>query len=112
MICEQWQIAAVPFPFMERPAVKRRPALAISASDFNSANGHTIMAMITAAMLDRWPSDHPLVKPKEAGLKYDCYVRWKVFTLPNHLIVKIIGDLGIEDRALLMTKAQAIFARA
>ncbi|NJM31385.1 MAG: type II toxin-antitoxin system PemK/MazF family toxin [Rhizobiales bacterium] len=111
MICDHWQVVAVPFPFMERPALKRRPALVISTKDFNAANGHTIMAMITAAMLDSWASDHPLLRPAVAGLKHACYVRWKVFTLPNSLIVKTIGDLADEDREALMIKARTIFIR-
>lgn len=112
MICDHWQVVAVPFPFMERPAVKRRPALVISTREFNTANGHAVMAMITAAVLESWPSDYSLLNPKEAGLKHDCYVRWKVFTLPNNLIVKVIGDLADEDREALTIKARTIFIRA
>jgi mRNA interferase MazF len=112
MICDHWQVVAVPFPFMERPAVKRRPALVVSNRDFNSANGHSVMAMITASMLESWPSDYALLKPTEAGLKLDCYVRWKVFTLPNSLIVKAIGDLADEDREALTIRARTIFIRA
>ena len=112
MICEHWQVAAIPFPFMEKPAVKRRPALVISNRRFNDANGHTIMAMITAAALDHWPGDHHLIRPKEAGLQHDCYVRWKVFTLPNEMIVRVIGDLADEDREILMVQARTIFIRA
>lgn len=111
MICDHWQVAAVPFPFMEKPAVKRRPALVISNRSFNAANDHTIMAMITTAKLDRWPNDYLIAKPGEAGLQTDCYVRWKVFTLPNSLIVRIIGELADEDREALMVQARMIFVR-
>ena len=62
MICDHWQIAAVPFPFMERPAVKRRPALIVSNRNFNSNNDHTIMAMITTAQLERWSSDYTITE--------------------------------------------------
>ena len=112
MICEHWSVVAVPFPFMERPAVKRRPALVVSTHAFNAANDHTVMAMITAAGLDRWPSDYSLLKPGEAGLNHACYVRWKTFTLPNSMIVKKIGELADEDREALMIKARTIFIRA
>jgi mRNA interferase MazF len=112
MICDHWQIAVVPFPFMEKPAVKRRPALAISNRNFNGTNSRTVMAMITSAALDSWPSDYPLARPREAGLASDCYVRWKVFTLPNEMIVRVIGDLADEDREALMIQARTIFIRA
>lgn len=111
MICDHWQVVSVPFPLMEKPAVKRRPALVISNRSFNGSNGHAIMAMITAAALDRWPSDHPLIQPRQAGLVADCYVRWKVFTLPNEMIVRLIGDLADEDREALMVQARTIFVR-
>lgn len=112
MICDHWDVVAVPFPFMERPAVKRRPALVISTRPFNEANGHSIMAMITAALLDAWPDDHRLLRPDEAGLRHDCRVRWKVFTLPNEMIVKRIGELADEDREALMIRARTVFIRA
>jgi hypothetical protein len=70
------------------------------------------MAMVTAAMLDSWPSDYPLTRPHDAGLNHDCYVRSKVFTLSNSLIVKKIGDLADEDREALMIRARTIFVRA
>ena len=112
MICDHWQVVAVPFPFMERPAVKRRPALIISTKEFNAINDHSVMAMITTAMLETWPSDYALVKSREAGLKVDCYVRWKVFTLPNAMIINKIGELADEDRETLTIKARKTFIRA
>ena len=112
MICDHWQIAVVPFPFMEKPAVKRRPALVISNRNFNGTEDHTVMAMITTAAMESWPSDYSLVRPREAGLATDCYVRWKVFTLPNVMIARVIGDLADEDREALMIQARTIFIRA
>ncbi len=112
MICDHWQVVAVPFPFMERLAVKRRPALIISTKEFNAVNDHSVMAMITTAMLETWPSDYALAKSREAGLKVDCYVRWKVFTLPNSIIIKKIGELADEDRETLTIKARTTFIRA
>jgi mRNA interferase MazF len=111
MICNHWEIMAVPFPFMERPAVKRRPALVISTREFNANNDHTIMAMITSAMRERWPSDYLITKPLDAGLKTTCYIRWKVFTLPNSMLLKRIGELADEDREYVLRQTQMIFVR-
>lgn len=111
MICNHWDIIAVPFPFMERPAVKRRPALVISTREFNANNDHTVMAMITSAMLERWPSDYLIGKPLEAGLKTACYIRWKIFTLPNIMLEKRIGELADEDREDVSKRARMIFIR-
>jgi mRNA interferase MazF len=112
MICNHWQVAIVPFPFMEKPAVKRRPALVISNREFNSANDHTVMAMITSASLDSWPSDYAILNPLAAGLVANCYVRWKIFTLPNETIIRLAGDLDDEDREAMTVQARTIFIRA
>ncbi len=112
MICDHFQLAAVPFPFMERPASKRRPALVVSNRNFNSENDHTVVAMVTTAKVEHWASDYIILKPAEAGLPKDCFVRWKIFTLPNMLISKVIGDMADEDREALMIQARKIFIRA
>ncbi len=112
MICDHWQVVAVPFPFMERPAVKRRPALVISTKEFNATNDHSILAMITTAMLEKWPSDYALLRSRDAGLNVACSVRWKIFTLPNSLIAKKLGELADEDREALAVRARTIFIRA
>ena len=111
MICNHLQVVLVPFPFMERPAAKRRPALVLSNKEFNSDNDHSIMAMITTAKSSQWHSDYKLSNPTLAGLKVDCYVRWKIFTLPNSLIVRLIGELAEEDQKVLMEKSRIIFIR-
>jgi mRNA interferase MazF len=112
MICDHWDVVAVPFPFMERPALKRRPALVISTKDFNAKNDHSVFAMITAAMLESWPSDYRISKPKDAGLAIDCFIRWKIFTLPNNMIAKRIGELADEDREEVARMARTIFVRS
>jgi mRNA interferase MazF len=108
VICERWQTVAVPFPFMERPATKRRPALVVSQQLFNAENSHTIMAMITTAMLDSWASDYAIKDLRAAGLMQTCVVRWKLFTLPNELIVKTLGVLSQEDRDAINSASQKI----
>jgi len=57
MINDQWDVARVPFPFTDRAAVKKRPALVLSTRRFNAAAGHTIMAMITKRDQSVWPQD-------------------------------------------------------
>jgi mRNA interferase MazF len=112
VIFEQWQVAIVPFPFLERPAVKRRPALVVSTKTFNEQNGHTIFAMITAAMLEKWPSDYLINDPVAAGLVPKCYVRWKLFTLPNTMIIRLAGNFTETDRVAIKNQAQTFFVQA
>ena len=56
MIFESLDVVVVPFPFTDRRTVKRRPALIVSAANFNQAHEQSILTMITTARRD-WPSD-------------------------------------------------------
>ena len=97
MICEAGDVAVVPFPFSERPGVKRRPALALSHRRFNEA-GHTVFAMITTRTHAPWPGDVVIEYLDDAGLPQPCIVRLKLFTLDNRLILRRAGSLAENDR--------------
>lgn len=53
--------------------------------------------MITSAAHASWPSDHAIPDLEAAGLGYASMVRFKVFTLPDHLIVRPLGRLAAAD---------------
>jgi mRNA-degrading endonuclease toxin of MazEF toxin-antitoxin module len=107
VICDFGDVIVVPFPFVDIPATKRRPSIILSDRTFNEANGHSICAMVTTAARTRWPSDVAISDLASAGLPRVCVVRWKLFTLPNHLIERKAGMLGRADRAAVISTAQA-----
>ena len=96
-IFERFEVAVVPFPFVDAPSTKPRPALVLLARTFNRQNGHTLLAMITTAASTRWPSDYPLHELRPTGLPVGCVVRWKLFTLDNRALQRRIGHLGEHD---------------
>ena len=96
MIYDRDDVVVVPFPFSERAAVKRRPALVLSNRAFNR-EGHTVMAMVTTKKIPSWPGDATIADYPSAGLKVSCLVRFKLFTLDNRLIVGKIGHLSGND---------------
>jgi mRNA interferase MazF len=96
-IFEQFEIAIVPFPFVDAPRTKPRPALVLSVAAFNRRNGHTLLAMITTAEHTRWPSDYAILDLAPTGLRVGCVVRWKLFTLDNRALRRRIGHLGEPD---------------
>lgn len=100
MICDQWDVVVVPFPFTERPGAKRRPALVLSKAVFNRG-GFSILAMVTSAAHLPWPGDVAISQWQKVGLSTPCIVRLKLFTLDNRLILKIAGRLAEPDRASL-----------
>ena len=96
MTCEPLDVVAVPFPFTDRPAVKRRPALVVSSAPFNHAHAQSILAMITSAR-STWPSDIAIRDWRQAGLHVPCQVRLKLFTLDIALMVRKLGALSKRD---------------
>jgi mRNA interferase MazF len=96
MICNAFDIVVVPFPFIDKPASKKRPALVLSNIDFNTT-GHCILCMITTKQKPIWPGDTQITDIATCGLRSPCLVRLKLFTLDNRLILKKIGKLGKAD---------------
>lgn len=97
--CERFAIAVVPFPFVDAPVAKRRPALALSTGTFFAANGHGLFAMITSARHSAWPSDIELAGWREVGLPKPSKLRWKVFTLSANHVLAVLGTLQWADAA-------------
>jgi mRNA interferase MazF len=78
-------------------ATRRRPALVISNEKFNKQHNQIVLAMITTATDNVWPSDVTLTNWQKAGLKVACHFRLKLFTLDQSLILKAIGHLSSKD---------------
>ena len=92
-------VVIVPFPFTDRAASKRRPALVCSSQLFNRKAAHVVLAMITTATHSPWPGDVPINDLKAAGLPESSVVRWKLFTLDATFIIRRAGALSAKDRA-------------
>lgn len=99
MTYEAFDVVIVPFPFTDRAATKRRPALVLSdRSTFNAGIGHVVLAMITSASHARWPLDVALKDLGSAGLTAASVVRMRLFTLDERLIPRKLGSLAAADR--------------
>ena len=96
MTFDSLDVVVVPFPFTDRLAAKRRPALIISSADFNRVHQQSILAMITSAGSD-WPSDVAIRGWRQAGLSVPCKVRFKLFTLDHTLLIRKLGTLSEQD---------------
>ena len=103
MIFESFDVVVVPFPFSDRQATRRRPALVVSSPDFNAAHDQSILAMITSAGGGEWPSDVAIRDWDEAGLSVPCKVRLKLFTLDDAVILRKTGALSERDAEAVRT---------
>lgn len=96
-----FDVVVVPFPFTDRDASKRRPALVLTGSVFNQQARHSVMAMITSTEQSDWPGDCVIENLEAAGLPTDCLVRLKLFTLDHRLVIRKIGALAAADQKKL-----------
>jgi mRNA interferase MazF len=93
-----FDVLVVPFPFTDSSAVKRRPALVLSAEPFQNRIGHLVLAMITSRENRGWPLDVEISDLRAAGLSHVSIVRMKLFTLDERFVLRRAGRLAEGDR--------------
>ncbi|MDP2699584.1 type II toxin-antitoxin system PemK/MazF family toxin [Thalassospira sp.] len=93
-IFRPFDVVAAPFPYVERPVVRRRPCLVIATP----AHSNLVwVLMITSAVNARWPGDVMLRGLDQAGLKSPSVVRTaKIATIETD-ILKQIGHINPQD---------------
>ena len=110
LLLAPFDVVVVPFPFTDRTASKRRPALVLSSSAFNQKAEHSVLAMITSAGQSGWPGDHFIEHLDEAGLPTECLVRLKLFTLDHRLVIRKAGTLAVADQKKLRLTWKGLLA--
>jgi mRNA interferase MazF len=106
---ERYDIVVVPFAFTNKASTKRRPTVVLSsAALFNQPAKHLVLAMVTSATNRAWPFDVPLADLASAGLKVDCAVRFKLFTLDDRLILRQAGSLAAKDKKAVDAAMRAL----
>ena len=109
MAYKPFEVVVVPFPFTDRKADKRRPALILSDDiKFNKPSGHAVLAMITSQKNPDWPLDTTITSISQTGLTAPSKVRMKLFTLDSRLIVKKIGKLSNRDKKAVGKALQSL----
>ena len=108
-VYDRFDVVVVPFPFTDRATTKRRPALVLSGAEpFNRATGHVLLAMITSARHSHWPLDTTITDLGRAGLPSPSMVRMKLFPLDGRFILRSLGRLADDDRALVADALQIL----
>ena len=88
-----FDVVVVPFPYADRLAEKRRPALIISSAKLRPY-GLVWVCMITSAENERWPSDLPVSDLNRAGLPAQSVIRpAKIACIEATRIERRIGSL-------------------
>lgn len=70
-----FDVVSVPFPYADRAAEKRRPAVVVSTPDLEQDHGLLWLAMITSADNPSWSGDIDIPDLAPAGLPHPSVVR-------------------------------------
>lgn len=90
---DPFDIVVVPFPYSDRLAEKRRPALVISNRKL-ATHGLVWLAMITSAENESWPGDVAISDLERAGLPAPSIVRpAKIACVEISRVIRRVGRL-------------------
>ena len=89
----EYDVVIVPFPYVDRLAEKRRPALVISSAAL-ATFGVLWVAMITSAANEPWTCDVPIPDLERAGLPAPSVIRpAKIACIEPDRVVRRAGTL-------------------
>ncbi|HTQ14060.1 MAG TPA: type II toxin-antitoxin system PemK/MazF family toxin [Rhizomicrobium sp.] len=100
MKLQPFDLVVVPFPYADRLAEKRRPAVVVSTAAMSERHKLVWLAMVTSADNPRWDCDVDIADLKTAGLPAPSRVRpVKLATADVARVLRRIGRLGPGDVA-------------
>lgn len=98
MAFTQGDVLVLPFPYSDRLAEKRRPAVVISKPTLERAHGLVWVAMITSHRGNVRTDDVPIGDLSRAGLPAASLVRpVKIATIEPSRVVRVAGSLTKSD---------------
>jgi mRNA interferase MazF len=96
----RWGIVVLPFPYSDRFAEKRRPALIVSTDALHAEYGLLWVVMITSARNAGWKCDVSIGDLGKAGLPAPSVVRpAKIACIEPRRVLRAIGTLARKDAA-------------
>jgi len=94
-----WDVVVVPFPYSDKKAEKRRPAVIFSSQKLHERHGIYWMAMITSARHVRVEGDIAVHDYTKAGLVLPCFIRpAKIAAFERSRILRVIGSVKNAER--------------
>jgi len=107
-----WDVVLVPFPYSDRLAEKRRPALVVSSPKLHQL-GYVWLAMITGAAKQQRVGDLVISDLQAAGLPGASMVRTsKLATVEPARVVRRIGGIAKAERTALARSIRSLLAPA
>jgi len=108
----RWDVVVLPFPYSDRFAEKRRPALVVSTQVLHAEHGLLWVVMITSAENPSWTCDVPVSNLRRAGLPAASVVRpAKIACVEPRRVVRRIGVVGRREAAAVERALTAFVGR-
>jgi mRNA interferase MazF len=102
-----FDVVVLPYPYADRLAEKRRPAVIISSSKL-APYGLVWVSMITSAENERWPSDIPIPDLDRAGLPAPSVIRpAKVACIESARVDRRLGSIDKPTARALLQRLRA-----
>jgi mRNA interferase MazF len=103
-------IVLVPFPFTDQTAIKKRPAIVVSSQDYNRHRPDIILMAVTSQTGSAdFYGDMAVRQWQKAGLLKPSVVKPICTTIEKKLVLKTLGRLVQEERAVLNKTMQTVF---
>ena len=91
---KRWDVVVVPFPYSDRLAEKRRPALVVSSENFNAETGLLWVVMITSTENIGWHGDVEIPLGVKSGLTSASTIRTaKLATIEQARVLRVAGQI-------------------
>jgi len=96
------EIVLVPFPFSNQTTTKKRPAVVISSSHYNTVSKDVIIMAITSRIEKSFDIGSCLIKDwKEANLLNPSAIKPALSSIEQALVLKKLGALSPDDLSSL-----------
>jgi mRNA interferase MazF len=111
MRLQPFDIVVVPFPYADRLAEKRRPAVVVSAPIVSERYKLVWLAMVTSVINPRWDCDVDISELAPTALPAPSRIRpVKLATADVRRVVRRIGRLGARDTKSLKNALTCLLA--
>lgn len=101
MRCSFGDVVLVPFPFSDQSATKQRPAVVISSEAYHREHADVLLIAITSQPRPTATTEVAVTHWQEAGLLKPSVIKAAITTIEHRLVIKRLGQLANEDRAVL-----------
>ena len=105
---DRYDIVSVPFPYTDRAAIERRPALVVSDAALAGRHGLLWVLMITAAENRSWQGDVPIPDHRAVGLPIPSIIRTVKIAIVEASRARLRGRLPAATAALVAAAVKSI----